>query len=124
MNEELPETAPKKARPAIPVLFGIVLGLLVANAMTFVRLDSMKRDVATMKESIVTEIAKVRETTTLSSSSSRQSAETLRQELEQTRRQASTASGTGSQRRLEARRTTRAAAPGGSGGSRRRSPAS
>jgi chromosome segregation ATPase len=94
MNETLTGTEPsKKGRFAIPILFGIVLALVAFSAVTFVRLDSLKQDVATMKGSIVTEIEKVNETAILSSSSNKQSLEALSQELDQTRRQASSAVG-------------------------------
>ena len=94
MNEEFIETGnSKKGRPAIPILFGIVLALVAVSVLTFVRLDSLKQDVATMRGSIVGEIAKANETATLSSSSNKQSLEALSQELEQARRQASAAAG-------------------------------
>ena len=94
MNEEFIETGnSKKGRPAIPILFGIVLALVAVSVLTFVRLDSLKQDVATMRGSIIAEIAKANETATLSSSSNKQSLEALSQELEQARRQASAAAG-------------------------------
>lgn len=83
----------RKGGLAMPVLFGIVLALVAANAVTFVWLDGLKQDVATMRESISSEIAKVRETATLSTSSSRQSLTELRDELVKARQQAAAAAG-------------------------------
>ncbi|MCC7173889.1 MAG: hypothetical protein IT159_01735 [Bryobacterales bacterium] len=93
MNEEKTNEKPRRGGLAIPVLFGIVLALVAANAVTFIWLDGLKQDVATMRESIASEIAKVRETATLSTSSSRQSLTELRDEMIQARQQAAAAAG-------------------------------
>ena len=94
MSQETPDVVkPRKVGLAMPVLFGIVLALVAANAVTFVWLDGLKQDVATMRESIASEIAKVRETATLSNSSSRQSLTELRDELVKARQQAAAAAG-------------------------------
>ena len=94
MSEETPEVVrPRKGGWAIPVLFGVVLALVAANAVTFVWLDGLKQDVAAMRNSIDNEMAKVRETATLSTASSRQSLTELRDELQKTRQQAAAAAG-------------------------------
>ena len=94
MSLETPDVPkPRKVGLAMPVLFGIVLALVAANAVTFVWLDGLKQDVATMRESIANEIAKVRETATLTNSSSRQSLTELRDELVRARQQAAAAAG-------------------------------
>ncbi len=94
MSEETPEVVrPRKGGWAIPVLFGVVLALVAANAVTFVWLDGLKQDVAAMRNSIDNEMAKVRETATLSTASSRQSLTDLRDELQKTRQQAAAAAG-------------------------------
>jgi len=94
MSEETPDVMrPRRGGWAVPVLFGIVLALVAANAVTFVSLDGLKQDVATMRDSITNEMAKVRETATLSTSSSRQSLTELRDDLQKTRQQASAAAG-------------------------------
>lgn len=94
MSLETPDVAkPRRGGMAMPVLFGIVLALVAANAVTFIWLDGLKQDLATMRESITSEIAKVRETATLSNSSSRQSLTELRDELLKARQQAAAAAG-------------------------------
>lgn len=94
MSEETPDVMrPRKGGWAVPVLFGIVLALVAANAVTFVWLDGLKQDLATMRESITNEMAKVHETATLSTASSRQSLTELRDDLQKTRQQASAAAG-------------------------------
>ncbi|RPI08141.1 MAG: hypothetical protein EHM65_10700 [Acidobacteriales bacterium] len=94
MNDETPITGrPAKGGVSIPVLFGIVFALVVANAVTFVSLGNLKQDVATMRGSILSEVAKVRESADLSTSSSRQHLNDLRNELDTARKQAASAAG-------------------------------
>ncbi len=94
MTPETPENAkPKRGSFAIPILSGIVLALVAANAMTFVWLDGLRQEVAAMHQSISTEIAKVQESATLTNSASRQNLDKLREELAQSRSQASAAAG-------------------------------
>ena len=93
MSESAPSTAPSKGSFQVPVLFGLVIALVVANVVLFVWLDNMKRDTAQMRDSLLAEVAKVRETHTLSSASSRQHLDELRAELETAQRQASAAAG-------------------------------
>jgi hypothetical protein len=94
MNDETPINGrPAKGGVAIPILFGIVFALVVANAVTFVSLGNLKQDVATMHGSILSEVAKVRESADLSTSSSRQHMNDLRNELATARQQAASAAG-------------------------------
>ena len=95
MSDQAPMSAPSSGRSslAIPILFGLVIALVAANVVLFVWLDGLKRDTAQIRDSLLTEVAKVRETHTLSSASSRQTLDDLRTELEASRRQAATAVG-------------------------------
>jgi hypothetical protein len=94
MSEEAPIAAePRKGSILIPILFGIVLALVVSNAITFVWLDGLKQDVAAMRNSLLNEVAKVRETSSLSTASSRTHMNDLREQLENARQQAAAAAG-------------------------------
>jgi chromosome segregation ATPase len=83
----------KKGSILIPILFGIVIALVVANGITFVWLDGLKGDVAAMRASLLNEVAKVRETSSLSTASSRTHLNDLRDQLEKARQQAAAAAG-------------------------------
>ncbi len=95
MSDQVPISAPpsRKGGMAIPILFGLVIALVAANVVLFVWLDGLKRDTAQIRDSLLTEVAKVRETHTLSSASSRQTLDDLRAELETARKQAAMAVG-------------------------------
>jgi chromosome segregation ATPase len=95
MNDQAPKPAQPSAKGSlqIPILFGLVIALAAANIALFVWLDNVKRDVAQMRDTLLTEVAKVRETHTLSSASSRQHLDELRADLETSRRQAAMAAG-------------------------------
>jgi chromosome segregation ATPase len=94
MSEETPNVAvQKKGGILIPILFGIVLALVVANAITFVMMDGLKQDVAAMRASLLNEVAKVRETSSLTTASSRTHLNDLRVQLEKARQQAAAAAG-------------------------------
>lgn len=95
MSDQAPMAAPssRKGGFAIPVLFGLVIALVAANVVLFVWLDNLKRDTAQIRDSLLTEVSRVRETHTLSSASSRQTLDELRTELETARRQAAMAVG-------------------------------
>jgi len=77
----------------IPILFGVVIALLAANVYLFLQIDQMKTDMASMRESILTEVSNLRETSSISTQTSRRHLETLRSELETARRQAAQAAG-------------------------------
>jgi hypothetical protein len=77
----------------IPILFGLVIALVAANVILFVWLENLKRDTAQMREALLAEVSKVRETHTLTTASSRQTLDELKTELEASRRQAAAAVG-------------------------------
>jgi len=77
----------------IPILFGVVIALVAANVYLFLQVDRLHADVAKMRESILTEITNLRESSTVTTQTNRRNVETLRDELEAARRQASMAAG-------------------------------
>jgi hypothetical protein len=77
----------------IPILFVLVLGLVAGNVYMFLQLDQMKTDLASMKDSILTEVSSVRESASISSQTSRRHIDTLTASLEAQRRQAAQAVG-------------------------------
>ncbi len=77
----------------IPILFGAVIALLAANVYLFLQLDKVRTDVSKTREALATEIANLRETSSVTTQTSRRNLDTLRDELEAARRQASMAAG-------------------------------
>lgn len=77
----------------IAILFGAVIALLAANIYLFVQLDRVRGDVSKFRESTLTEISNLREASTVTTATNRKNLETLREELEAARRQASMAVG-------------------------------
>jgi hypothetical protein len=77
----------------IPILFGAVIALIAANIYLFVQLDHTRTDMSKMRDSLLTEIAGVRETTHVSSQTARKNLETLQEDLAVARRQAASAAG-------------------------------
>ena len=91
---EMPSTSnPTKSTLHITVLFGLAIALIVSNVVLFLWVENVKRDTVKMRDSLLTEVAKVRETHSLSSASSRQRLDELRTELETARSQATTVVG-------------------------------
>lgn len=77
----------------IPILFGAVIALLAANVYLFLQLDRLRSDVSKMRESLMTEVANLREASSVTTQTNRRNLDTLREELEAARRQASVAAG-------------------------------
>ncbi|MCC6362028.1 MAG: hypothetical protein IT165_00805 [Bryobacterales bacterium] len=77
----------------VAILFGAVLALLAANVYLFLQLDHVRTDMTQMKESLQTEIANLREASSVTAQTNRKAAESLRDELETARRQAAMAVG-------------------------------
>ena len=94
-----PPMAPPPPAPSggsglkIPILFGAILALLAANVYLFLQLDKVRTDVSKTREALATEIANLRETSSVTTQTSRRNLDTLRDELETARRQASMAAG-------------------------------
>ncbi len=77
----------------IPILFGIVIALLAANVYLFLQMDQLRTEMSKMRESILTEVSNLRETSSISSQTSRRHLDSVRSELEAARRQAAQAVG-------------------------------
>ncbi|HSB13547.1 MAG TPA: hypothetical protein VLE22_03760 [Bryobacteraceae bacterium] len=77
----------------IPILFGLVIAVAAATAYLFFTVDGLKTDLHSMRESVLAELAKVRETSSISTASNQQHLDELRSELENTRKQAAMAAG-------------------------------
>jgi chromosome segregation ATPase len=84
-----------------PILFGAVIALLGANLWQFFQIRQLTADVSTLRQSVNTEIAKVKESTTHVAQSSSRTIAGLNDQLETYRRQASIATG---QAKIEATR--------------------
>lgn len=71
----------------------IALGLIGANVYLFSQLDKMKTDVAANQEKIISELTTIRESSSVTTMTSRKNIDKLRDDLEVARRQASMAAG-------------------------------
>lgn len=76
------------------ILFGAVIALLAANVYLYLQVDQMRTDMSKLRESIITEVTSLRETSSVSTATARKNIETLKSELEEARRQASMAAST------------------------------
>lgn len=87
-----PEQAPSGRKPL--VVGGVIaLLLLASNVYLYLQLDRVRTDTAKLRESVLTELTNIRETSSLTLASNRKHMETLKEQLEATRRQASTMAG-------------------------------
>jgi len=77
----------------VPVLFGSVIALLGANVYLFTQLDAVKNDNAEFRKKTDSEIASLKESSTVTSQTQKRSLNSLKDELETARRQASMATG-------------------------------
>ena len=77
----------------IPILFGICIALVAANVYLFLQLDQVRTDISKMRESILTEVSNLREASSVTTQTARRHMDSLREELEAARRQASMAAG-------------------------------
>jgi hypothetical protein len=77
----------------IPILFGAVIALLGANVYLFLQLDKTKTDIAGLKEAMTREISTVKETSNVTTATSRRYINELKDELESARRQSAMAAG-------------------------------
>jgi chromosome segregation ATPase len=97
-----PQDAPGGAgRFVLPVLFGAVLALAGFSAYLFIQLNHTRADIAKLRESIMTEIANLREASSVTTEANRRHLDTLREELETARRSAAVAVGQAKQEALK-----------------------
>lgn len=72
----------------IPTLFGAVVALLGANGYLFTQLNDVKSDLSRSNGALLAELDKVREASAVTTQTSKRSVDTLRDQLDTTRRQA------------------------------------
>jgi chromosome segregation ATPase len=77
----------------IPVLFGLVIALIAGNGYQFYKLNSVEKDLGATRDALSGEIAKLRDSETVSAQTHQRAAAQLREELAQARRQAAAAAG-------------------------------
>jgi len=77
----------------VAILFGAVIALLAANIYLFVEVDRVRGDIAKLRESTLSEISTLRESSSVTTATNRKNLETMREELEAARRQATLAVG-------------------------------
>jgi len=73
------------------VLFGALIALLAANVYLYLQVDQIRSDMVKLRESVLSEVTNLREASTVTSATNRRSLDTLKSEMENTRRQASAA---------------------------------
>jgi len=90
-----PPPPPQSGGPGIkiPILFGAVIALIIATVYLFLQVDRMRSDMAKIQESLRTELTSLRETGAVAMQSQRRNIDSLKDELEAARRQASMAAG-------------------------------
>ena len=71
---------------------GAIIALIASNVYLYVQVDRTRGEVGKMREALLTELTNLRETSSVSSASNRRNIETLKEELEVARKQASVAS--------------------------------
>ncbi len=79
--------------PMIPILLGVVIALAIATIYMFLQLNKVQNGLTALRESTATEVAGIKQASTVTSAANRRHLETLRDELETARRQAAMAAG-------------------------------
>ncbi len=77
----------------ISILFGAVIALLAANIYLFIQLDGVRTELTKFRESALTEINNLKETSSVTTATNRRHLEAMKEELEAARRQAAMAVG-------------------------------
>lgn len=71
---------------------GAIIALIASNVYLYVQVDRTRGEVGKLREALLTELTNLRETSSVSTASNRRNIETLKEELEVARKQASVAS--------------------------------
>ena len=90
---ELHDSGSRFSRIAMPLLYGAVIALAAFSVYLFVQVDRMHTDMVKLRESILTEITSVREASSLTGEANRRHLDSLREQLETARRNATLAAG-------------------------------
>jgi chromosome segregation ATPase len=72
------------------IMAGAIVALLAANVYLYLQVDRVRTDMAKLRESMLTEISNLRETSSVTNQTARHHIDALKEELANTRRQAST----------------------------------
>ena len=72
------------------VLVGAIVAMLAANVYLYVQLDQLRTGMAKFREQVLTDLTNLRETSSVTNQTARRHIDSLKEELENTRRQAST----------------------------------
>jgi len=101
-NYPVPQGQPNYVLPTQPssgggakmaILFGAVVALIAANVYLFLQIDTLKQDLAKSRESILEEVGRVKESSSVTSAAARRNMDTLKEELDSARRSAAQAVG-------------------------------
>lgn len=71
------------------ILVGAVVAMLAANVYLYIQLDRLRTDMAKFRETVLTDLTNLRETSSVTNQTARRHIDSLKEELENTRRQAS-----------------------------------
>lgn len=85
------ESQPAGSGMKSAIVAGAIVALLASNVYLYLQLDKVRTDMTKTKESLMTEITNLRETSTVTSASNRRHLDTLKDELETARRHATMA---------------------------------
>ena len=96
-----PAPAPSGGGAKIAILFGAVLALTAASAYSFYQVGQLRTELAETRDQLAEEIAQVHESTTVSSQTSKRTAEKLRAEVDEATKRAAQLAG---QAKIEATR--------------------
>jgi hypothetical protein len=88
-----PEGSSASSGVKIPILFGVVFALMGASGYLFYELKEVREEIATTRDSLLAEIAKVHETSNVSMQTNQRSVDSLKSELDEARRVASQLAG-------------------------------
>jgi len=77
----------------VAILFGAVIALLAFSIYQFIALDRVRSDFAKFRDATLTELANLKEASSVTTATQRKNIETLREELDAARRQADVAVG-------------------------------
>jgi len=72
------------------ILVGAIVAMLAANVYLYIQLDRLRTDMAKFRELVLTDITNLRETSSVTNQTARRHIDSLKEELENTRRQANT----------------------------------
>lgn len=92
-NYVLPTQPSSGGGAKMAILAGAVVALIAANVYLFLQIDTLKQDLAKSRESILEEVGRVKETSSVTTAAAKRNLDTLKDELDAARRSASQAVG-------------------------------